>query len=384
MLSRTRKFFPNRGGVSQKLPPPREYILKDFVPGITTYEAAPLSFPRTAVPGPGDWVADSDPPGNLDNAGMEVSDGILKYTGSGAEWSILSGNAVTRAAGIAFMSSNARTDGLLYTGFTSVQKDIDTNKASTAFYYPVITDVVIHETGYYVNIPGGSSTQDGTWYRAAIILRDNGFFVARRVEGEEWKLVWATTENSTATLYPFIGFLDSDLGYCHVKNAVSVDLAQNGHTIWGDDYGIATDHDFSPSTGTVLSCEAECLVNFHWDCATGETADIMVRRTDDTHCWIVRCDEVTNTVKLIEVNDGETERGSTAFTFNNGTTYHIHISAVGSNIKMWLDEGSDEPYINYSSATFNQTVGGAKASGFSSCSDFATWPRDIHRHLGSL
>jgi hypothetical protein len=222
---------------------------------------------------------------------------------------------------------------------------------------------------------------DGTTKVGSILRAAGAFEVYKDLFTGQWFLEWVSNTVVADLDFIFLGAL----GTFSAKNTAVVNLPDNGYTVWADDYGIATGRESSPSANDTLSCTADAIVELTWDCATSETVDIMVRRTDDDHCWIIRCDEATNTIKLIEVNDGETERGSSSQTFSNGTSYRIIAHIVGTQIKTYVQVGGTVTLrAEYGSATYNQTVEGAKVIGFASASEFITWPRAIRRYLENL
>jgi hypothetical protein len=380
MLSRTRKFFPSRNGISKKLPPPTEYILKDFVPGITPDEEAPMALPRTCDPGPGSWTLAGG-----DANDFSISGGKFTIADPGLVWTGITPPVVNRGIGIGCFSDTKWISGSLCTAYNTV-----TRAGPIDVYSWVLNG---NADNCYLNL-GGVLVLCPSWrhdlgeeYQVGIVFRSNGAFFVYREAGTAtpWKLEWVSDYRSDVPLYWDIW---SYRGNRSTSNVKILDLPENRHKIWATDFGIATDRVAVPSTGETVLSESNAIVELTWDCATGETVDIMVRRTDDDHCWIVRCDETTNTVKLIENNDGETERGSTGYTFNNGTSYRIiaHISedVIKTYIVIPVTPTAPTATASYTSATYNQTVGGVKVTGFASGTELVAWPRDIHRHLGSL
>jgi hypothetical protein len=110
-----------------------------------------------------------------------------------------------------------------------------------------------------------------------------------------------------------------------------------------------------------------------WTAVTGQIWDLMVRRTDDNNCWIVRADQTNSTIKLFEKSGGtETERATASFTWTNGQAFRILVFMEGNTIK--VNYTSIEK-LSYTSASFNNTATGVKTT--RGGSNLVAWPRSI-------
>jgi hypothetical protein len=157
----------------------------------------------------------------------------------------------------------------------------------------------------------------------------------------------------------------------------ALSLSANGYTTWEND-GIATNNIASPSSGETTTSKANSWDEITWTVATAETLEWMIRRTDDTHTWVVRGDQAGSTIKVIEINSGETERASAAQTWTDTTAYRVIAVADDESIKTYVgftDKNS------YGSASYNKTVTGIKVSGFAAAADLICWPINVVPYL---
>ena len=149
--------------------------------------------------------------------------------------------------------------------------------------------------------------------------------------------------------------------------------ALGGGAFSDDGNAIATFMLTSPAADTTDTSRADALQYVTWTPTAGETLDIMVRRTSDAATWSIVCAESTatnpDTIKIIERNSGDTERSTAGSTFAASTTYRIGIRHDGNNIRTWVDNVAKN---TYTSASFNNTVTGAKLSGYTA-GDVTIW-----------
>jgi hypothetical protein len=327
------------------------YLLLDR---FTTNQAAPLTSPRTAEPGPG----------------------MLEFIDTGNRFSI-SGNALVSASGgtattLLFRSPSTytRVNGLAAT-LKVVGGSLDNFRFGWSSVSPVI-DAGANRAGYFIG--DATSVTDnntlialgGTVYTTPInlyvVARSAGFLY---VAGTT--LVWIGNINTTANLA---------LAYTPQNRVVTVDDVAVGVWEgggWNTDYGIATNRVASPTAGTTTTSAADALVEFTWTAATGQTLELDVRRTDDNNRWIVRGDQAGSTIKLIERNAGvETERSSAAQTWTNGTAYRVVAIMDGTTIKTYVANVAKN---TYASASFNQSATGIKVS--HAGTNLVAWPRTV-------
>jgi hypothetical protein len=128
-------------------------------------------------------------------------------------------------------------------------------------------------------------------------------------------------------------------------------------------------------SGTTITQPADAWVECVWTPGAGETLDLMVRRTDDDNCWIIRCSQAGSTIKVIQKEGGaETERGSTAAAFVAGTAYNVKAKMYGTVIAgIRHPVGTPGVSASYALAAFNQTATGVKVSGVT-VAHLAAWP----------
>jgi hypothetical protein len=195
-----------------------------------------------------------------------------------------------------------------------------------------------------------------------VVLRSAGSFPI--ING---RLVWVFDERDT-NLYPGIASHNTVIEE-DIFGALS--LPANGYTAFETEFGAATNAIASPSSGETATSEANSWNEFTWTAATGETLEWLIRRTDDTHAWIIRCDQAGSTIKIIEVNGGETERASAAQTWVDSTEYRVIVIADDESIKTFVDTTAK---ASYESAAYNKAETGQKISGFAAGADLVCWP----------
>jgi hypothetical protein len=332
-----------------------------FLDRFTTDAAAPLTTPRAAEPGPGTLtIVDTN---NI----MSVSGGQLVINGTGAVSDrIYSTSAHARQTGRAFLISvptrttvNANLRFGLSTLSTGVDPDLGVDYNTSAAPRLKISTAVLF------SMAPGTGTQD--W---AIIMRGTGAFLLSRGGGaSNYTLQWVHNAG-TGALFSKIG----------INAAVALTAAFDDWRIvdlggaFATDYGLATDRKATSTAGDTITHEANCIVEHTLTAATGVTQDIMIRRTDDNNCWIIRCAPPgTDTIAVIEKNAGvETSRASTAQTWLNGTAYRVSIVCDGNSITPFV---AITAKTGYASASFNNTATSAKVD--RAGTDFVSWPRTV-------
>lgn len=164
-----------------------------------------------------------------------------------------------------------------------------------------------------------------------LIMRSKGGLILARddsLANNTWRIIYIYS-SYTNDLYAKL-LLSSASSNMAFDNLSVSDLGG----IWVTDYGGATVYRETTTSGQIEnSSDGNFIMEFTWTAVTGTSIDIMCRRTDDTHTWIVRCDQSNSTIKLISVNGTETERATAAMTWINGTEYTIQIimSTIGSS-----------------------------------------------------
>lgn len=185
----------------------------------------------------------------------------------------------------------------------------------------------------------------------------------------DWTLGFVSIFGTTSPVYPNIE-----------ANSAAASGTFYGRKIkWGvlsqftTQYGIATERKAVSVNGdTITSASGDGIIEHTIVAATGVTQELMVRRTDDNNCVIIRMDQGAGTIKVYEKNAGvETEKtgGTTTQTWTNGSSYRIHVSLYGTAIKVTVAT------VNKNDATgsgFNASVTGVKVS--HAGTDLIAWP----------
>lgn len=361
--------FGTRRALGSPPPPALTYAFQDrFV----TDAAAPLTTPRNAEPGPGALtIVDTN---NI----MSVNGGALFLSGTSAASDRL-GPAATlaRVAGRTFLWYWADVTNLgAAAGALRVGWDTLVNASSLTYGW----DFGGNTLAQSIRSKAGTSVLDSVtigpvpgWYAA--IMRATGGLLLRRMAGSGvFTLEWVYALSSAALFHKF--FVGSASLYsCRLDNWLVVDFPAPLTT----DAAIATTLTASPASGASGQMTAAALVEFTWTVAAAEVLELDVRRTDADNRWIIRCDSVGGTIKLIERNGGsEQERASNSQTWTALSTYRILAIIDGASIKDWVGLSSTDALTAknvYASATFNQGVTGIAVAGFTSGANLIAWPR---------
>lgn len=328
-------------------------------------DTAPITSPRTCEPGPGELTV-VDTGNNADVVGGE-----LVYTG-------VAGNGDPRVSGDLSATITSRANGVGYASFAeySIKGAADKvyhglNSADTT----IPTDQVFLQTGTALSIIDKNNTIAlGTVFtleqlsKCVGITRPAGAFFI--VDGS---LRWVGVEgNGIEDTILFNARTSAAETKCTTLDARS--LPANGYTAFETEFGPATNAIASPSSGETTTSEADSWNEFTWTVAAAETLEWLIRRTDDTHAWIVRGDQAGSTIKIIEINGGETERASAAQTWTDTTAYRVIVIADNEDIYTFVDTTAKN---SYGSAAYNKTVTGVKISGFAAGADLVCWPRNM-------
>lgn len=339
------------------------WLLRDE---FTSDADAPLASPRTCEPGPGILtIAQINGPLSIVSGELSVPlPSPIGYPGVYAVGALLArkcGRAlyafvnfnshVGDGVGLGF-NDDATPDAPIGNMIVGVQFGTSSYPVSNKLYVP-LTDLVTN---------GSDAT-------VIVIMRSTGMWLIHN-NNLEWVGNVGTAGGYPCLVNARASLLMDEMGVLDLSGA------------WASQWGPATAHSATPTTGDVLACNANGTTEITWTPAEAETLDLMVRRTDDDNCWIVRCDQAAGTIKLYENNTGsETERtgGTTTQTWTAGTAYRVVVKCVAASIRVFtataVANGATKNV--YTSATFNQTVGGSKASGFTAAVDFATWPYEV-------
>lgn len=203
-----------------------------------------------------------------------------------------------------------------------------------------------------------------TTYQCVLVERSAGnLYFVKGGAWADWTLVFVGG-SSTAALYPTVGAVAA------ASEAIVTTMRAADIPSLSDNYSIATDRIATTVESDTITSEADTVIEHTITALTGVTQELMVRRTDDDNCWIVRMDQAGSTIKLIQKQGGvETERSSTAQTWADSAQYRIQVQQYGLTIRVFVDivaKGS------YASASFNSTAMGVKVS--HAGADLVAWP----------
>jgi len=326
-----------------------------FLDKFTTLDAAPLTSPRTCEPGPGTWTVETDT-GNL----LNITGGALVHTATATNNPKINATAtLTRVAGLGYFASLLRTDN----NAQYFQMLAANNFAVYAMRVSSIVSLTTPNAGSAALI----EPEAHTYYRAGYVLRSSGAYYIF-----DGKLVWVSN-TSAVDVKPSIADRAGNVGA--LVDRVSCAVLPGA---FASDYGLATFRVAIPTDGEIKAGVADGLTEFTWTPAAGETLNLMVRRTDDDNCWIVRCVQADSKIYLYQKEGGvETEYGATggiAQTWTAGTPYRIIVQAFIGTINVHVN---DTVKIMYTLAAFNQTATGVKVAGFSEGENLIAWARQL-------
>lgn len=331
------------------------YLLRDQ---FTTNATAPLTSPRTCEPGPGQLTI-VDPANQL-----SISSSILQVAGgSGSAWDrgFYSASGLARTAGRALLVAVTQTAGSAFgPAIWSRSAGIVSPAAPGSADHGIRANI---GAAYWAYVNGVNVIQHTFGTDFGIVLRAAGAFYLQKLSGT-WNLEWVDNAQNTATLYPEFSNFN---GVGTLDDFRVVDFGGE----WATAYGIATSRTAITIAGSTGLMTADAIVEHTITAATGVTQELMVRRTDDDNCWIVRMDQTGSTIKLIQKQAAvETERSSAAQTWTNGTQYRIVASCFGNTIETNVANVAKN---SYTSASFNNTATGVKVS--AAGVDLIAWPR---------
>ena len=330
----------------------------------TTADAAPITSPRTCEPGPG-TITIVDTGSKFGIAGGQATISTITGSGDPGFYGDLSGDITARTSGLAAFQrldsgnpvSNRLRFGLNDSWSVSPNDDVIYKKGASLNVYD-INEIAIDATFFSID----------TYYKILSIVRSAGNF---SIIGGKLYWVGSTEAEITDTLVWAPNTIATGLG---VDTVAAFSLPANGYSEWNTEFGAATNVVESPTSGETTTSAANSWDEFTWTVAAAETLEWMIRRTSDSATWSIRCDQAGSTIKIIEINSGETERASTAQTWTDTSVYRVIAIADGNTIKAFVDTTAKG---SYASAAFNNTVTGVKISGFAAGADLACWPIDV-------
>jgi len=285
-------------------------LLKPRVSGVTpivwllrdeflTDEAAPLTSPRTAEPGPGTLTL-------VQNDGqMSISDGKLVFPAQTTPaWGDLGfyGSQIGRQAGRAlFTNLHITTFDAVRVGFhPAAALNSSFNNVADAIFY-------VGANGAISVIEGSSQVLNAfsvalnTEYQVSIALRAAGaFYFLKGGIYTDWTLVWVMAAGASTTIYPALSnhAATGSLGHLRIR-----DLP----TPFDTDYGIASVNQATPTSGTSYTATADAITDMEITLpespSSGDRMELRYRVQDDDNymvfyarysgsAWDVRIDKV--------------------------------------------------------------------------------------------
>jgi hypothetical protein len=329
-----------------------------------TADAAPLTIPRNAEPGPGAWNALVDT-GNR----ISIASGVLTSAGGGGATDpyMTTSTTFARATGMALKFDLPNVPATIIGSVMWRSNAAQANYASQTGMIPVNNISIRSYATGSGSVPFTVPSMTGKTVTGWTILRTTGYWNVIRYDGAYYLLSALTL--GTETNMPL------HLSGQGAVNLDNVRVAQLGNP-WTDDAYLRSYLSATPANNETQTSEADAFHNITWTPAANEIVNLIIRRTSDTDYWTIRADEAGNTIKIIEVvAGGETERGSTAATINAGTTYRIFARALGSSITGNISGQS----AGYGSAATNLTATGTKItiSGAGTLADWMAWVVNI-------
>jgi hypothetical protein len=332
---------------------------------------APLGA-RTAEPGPGSWTFTDT------NSIMSVSGQRLLFNGTNAA-ADRAGPAATlaRLAGRcllwywADLTSQGGTGGSMRLGWdtalnaSTVTYGYDFSGVGGSNNYRTKSGNSVLETVTFGAVPG--------WF--GLLMRGTGGIALHRLASSgRFQVDWVYALSNAALLHKL--FLNTaEARNCQLDNWQVVDFPAPLTT----DAAIATSIVTSPVSGQASTMTSNAVVEFTWTIGAAEVLRLDVRRTDADNRWIVECDQLNSTMRLIERNAGvETTRASNARSFVATNVQRIVVICDGTTIKTWQGLSSTDALTacaNYTAATLNQGETGVAVAGFATGANLIAWPR---------
>ena len=342
------------------------YLLRDE---FTTDEAAPLTSPRAAEPGPGELtIVDVENKFSISSGKLN---GLTQSTPSFSDMNVEV--TVTRQIGRAFFATVNVVAGSSQgpvVGYEDVSLSGDPYNMPIGIYFNqssqkfrlLVGAQIAQQLDYTYN----------TDYQVAFVPQTTGGLILMKggTEYPEWTLLYMSDNSNAATIYARL----SNYAATFATSAWKItDLSAPFDT----DYGIATDRlSGARSAGDTFTHEADCIIEYTATTVpSANNADVHFRIQDASNYWQVRITSAGN-LELNEIVAGTpTTRGSAAAVIANGD--RIVIVAEGTTITVYE---ANTFRITYTSASNFQTetAGELDALGTGgSVSDIVTWPRKL-------
>lgn len=339
-----------------------------------TDDAAPVTSPRAGEPGPG-ALAFTDANGVLSVADDSL---VINGTPAGNSDGFISTSSQVRAAGLAlFMHQKSATvsgvgAGNGRFGFVSSNAVDGTEALSLApaaagreFYFAYNGGGAAGPLFLYDPEASLNSVDMG------LVCRGTGALFLLRVPGRAWEIGYVAHAGTASPLWPRHR-LSANAYDCKRTNIALVQLPAP----FDDDWGLVTQRTASASANAMSTCNADCLLEATRTLVAADVWELSFRRGDDDNRMFAEVNEANNTLKLFERNGGvNTERATASVTFNAGSQYRVVVTAMKTRVDVYAN---DSKWLSYTSATFNQTTGGANAAKTShAATEFNAWPKAL-------
>lgn len=318
-------------------------------------ESAPLTSPRTCVPGPGQLtIVDTENK-------LSISGGKLVCAGGRAvpaygDPIIYGSVAFTRAVGLATLCGfKPVTMGSTLVGIGN----------GTRFRFGVGSFIPSWLTGYVTG--GVGSYAVGTEYNVACIARGvGGFYI---IDG---KLLWVNSADADASQSPHI---DNYNAQYEARNFRIIDLSRYDAR-FATDNGLATSVLTAPATGATFTHTADGLLEWNFTFAATNTGSYTYRKTDANNLW--RLDVAADGGLILYQRAGgvDTARYTGAAATISAAAHRIVLIVEGNVHKVYLDNTLMATYTDATNQGLTATDGLVAYSGLTVASCLQ-WPRTV-------
>lgn len=326
------------------------YLLRDTY---ATVRSAGAVNGTAAEPGPGTRnVVDTGSRVSISNGYLSFVSGVAV---ANADPLYYLSPSVTNAAGVAYYSRLRLDYSASANGWAGLHSVGAGNSTPNILAHQLFQDSVqpyISFTNVAHGITLGGNAID---LETLIISRAPGGFHLHRGCRGDWELVWVDNARTATNLWIRNSGVGRPMAFAE---QAAIDPASLP-AIWRDPYGIATERKATTSAGDSIAATANTLIEHTITAATGVTQEIMVRRADDSNCWIVRMPQ-SGGIKLFEKVAGvETERATASQTWTNATAYRVVVRCDCYHIRVFV---GNTMKIFYTSCRSNATATSVKVS----------------------
>jgi hypothetical protein len=324
--------------------------------------SAPLTSPRQADPGPGQWtISDA-------NSKMSVSGGRLVIaTPNIANNPVAAGTSLARIIGRASLSINRSTAVYLVTGFSSLPLG-NANTHVMGFLAP--TGVIVFDNTAAITV--GETVLSSTDYAGVVILRSTGcLFIFKDITNNSiWKVAWIGVAGTLSPLYPNITLPNNNSG-----GTVDTYRVLPLPAPFDTDFGLVTDRKATGvTTGTTYVHEANCIIEHTITTLSINNSAFFFRQQDASNGLIVTAHANGDLALYERIGNVDTRRGLSLASAASG--YRVVIVCDGSTIRVY---SNNVLRITYSTVNFATATAGSVLSvgGGGALSNIVSWPRQL-------